>query len=277
MCKITGMPRRLVERELMSALNWKRKIGALAGVMPVASPRKVILLYHSLGPNPPAVTIARFREQLSWLAANARLLSLDALLASAGNDALQVAFTFDDGYMSLHDKVAPLLQQYAASATVYLNTGQIDENTRRSSDTALGHYPNEQFLTWPEVQALATAGWCIGSHGVEHLDLTAATTVVATAQLAQSKQEIAARTGRACQHFAYTWGRYNPALQQHVRAAGYLSAASGLHGPLKVDADLYALPRIDVRAEYELRDFVAAVSGQWDYLGYKQRLWRALA
>jgi len=261
----------------MSTLSWKRRIGLLSGLLPAAKPRKVILLYHTLGDRAPAVSVNRFREQLAWLAANAQLVSLDRILTARSDAALEVAFTFDDGYASLHDEVAPLLQTLGASATVYVNSARIGENLRNSSDPAQGHYPNEHFLTWPEVQALAAAGWCIGSHGVEHLDLTAVPAAMAAQQLAASKQEIAARTGCDCQHFAYTWGRFTPNLQQQVKAAGYASAASGLHGPLHADSDRYALPRIDIRADYELRDFIAAVSGQWDYLGYKQRLWRAFA
>ncbi len=246
-------------------------------MLPVAKPRKVILLYHTLGPAAPAVSVARFREQLEWLSANANLVTLDTLLTTTAGAALEVAFSFDDGYASLHDEVAPLLQQFGAIATVYLNSACIGESARQASDPGLGHYPDEQFLIWPEVQALAAAGWCIGSHGVEHLDLTAVTATVAAQQLAASKQEIAGRVGRDCRHFAYSWGRFSPQLQQQVKAAGYGSAASGLHGALRTDSDRYALPRIDIRADYELRDFISAVSGQWDYLGYKQRLWRAFA
>jgi hypothetical protein len=62
-----------------------------------------------------------------------------------------------------------------------------------------------------------------------------------------------------------------------VKDAGYASAVSGLHGPVTSAADVYALPRIDIRAEYELRDFADVVTGRWDYLGLKQRLARRLA
>lgn len=268
----------------MSALSWKRRLGLLTRILPVTTPRKLILLYHTLGQRAPAISVARFREQLDWLAANARLTTLDRLLSAGtalpgsrlAGAQLEVAITFDDGYASVHDEVAPLLQQLGASATVYINTGRMGESTRLASNAAQGHYPHEQFLTWAEVQSLAAAGWCIGSHGVEHLDLCAVSAELAMQQLVASRSEIMKRVGQSCEHFAYTWGRFTPALQAQVKAAGYRSAASGLHGPVCENSDRFALPRIDIRADYELQDFVAAVNGQWDYLGYKQRLWRAL-
>jgi peptidoglycan/xylan/chitin deacetylase (PgdA/CDA1 family) len=261
----------------MQTLAWKRRLGALWGMFARRRPRKVILLYHALGVNPPAVTENCFRQQIGWLVEHASIVPLDVLLKATSADGLQVAITFDDGYASLHDSVAPILKEHGVTATVYLNTGRVGESARKASDASLGHYPNEHFLTWSEVEALAKAGWTIGSHGVEHLDLTRAQIPEVEGELRESKQEIQSRLGGPCKHFAYTWGRFTPALQGMVRSAGYASAVSGLHGPVTSASDRFALPRIDVRAEYELRDFIDVVTGRWDYLGFKQRLARKLA
>jgi len=261
----------------MSSLLWKRRLGRLYAAGGQGGPRRVILIYHTLGATAPAVSVSAFREQLGWLVAHAELVSLAQLLDEPGSTGLRVALTFDDGYASLHDEVAPILQQYGASATVYLNTGHIGEQQRQASDPHQGHYPGQQFLLWSEVQALHKARWCIGSHGVAHLDLTRAEPAVAAGELRASKAAIEARLQVPCEHFAYTWGRYTARLQQEVRSAGYRSAVSALHGPVRAASDPFALPRIDVRTEYELSDFIAAVSGRWDWLGCKQRLARKFA
>jgi len=261
----------------MSTLTWKRGLGRILAKPALARSRRLILLYHSLGANAPAVSVAIFRQQVAWLAEHATIVSLESMVQDSGEDGLRVALSFDDGYASLHDQVAPILAEYGATATVYLNTGWIGGTARKSSDAALGHYPQEHFLTWNEVETLAKAGWTIGSHGLEHRDLTRQPAAVVAGELSDSKREIESRLGRLCQHFSYTWGRFTPALQCAVKDAGYLSAASGLHGPLTAVSDRYALPRIDVRAEYELRDFADVVTGRWDYLGFKQRLARKLA
>lgn len=260
----------------MSSLAWKRRLGRLFGALSPDHRRTLILLYHSVGESPLAVPVAMFRQQVAWLAERATFISLDAAMQTDRGNRLQVAITFDDGYASLLDQAAPILAEYGAMATAYLNTGWIGETSRKVSDEALGHYPEEYFLTWRDVEILAEAGWMFGSHGVEHLDLTKHEITIVARELGGSKREIESRLGQPCRHFAYTWGRFTPALQHAVKNAGYVSAVSGLHGPVLQTSGQLALPRIDVRAEYELRDFIDVMTGRWDYLGLKQRLVRKL-
>lgn len=261
----------------MSSLVWKRRLGSSLGKLTVRADRKVILLYHSIGPKAPALTAERFKRQMEWLETHARIVALSSLLDPTPADGLQVAISFDDGYASVHDLAAAILASRGAAGTVYVNTGRMGEGTRCASDESAGHYPGEAFMLWDEVAALRRAGWTIGSHGVEHLDLTASPAPAAEQELRDSKAQLEARLGAPCDHFAYTWGRYNLPLQGLVRRAGYASAVSGLHGPVARGSDRFALPRIDVRAEYELEDFIAGVTGAWDYLGVKQRMVRLTA
>jgi peptidoglycan/xylan/chitin deacetylase (PgdA/CDA1 family) len=257
----------------MSSLKWKRSIGRFYGYRHPGLPRKVILIYHALAANVPAVSAAAFRQQVAWLVDHATIVDLPTLIKEPGNDrGLQVALSFDDGYASLHDLAAPILQDFNAAAIVYLNSAHIGDVQRQKSDPAQGHYPAQEFLLWREVSTLLDAGWLAGSHGCHHLNLTRLDLTLGRQELEQSREVISRLTGRNCEHFAYTWGRYNSSLKAMVKELGYKSAVSGLHGPVRLDSDPYALPRVDVRADYTLDDFVAAVTGQWDWLGYKQRV-----
>jgi peptidoglycan/xylan/chitin deacetylase (PgdA/CDA1 family) len=258
----------------MNGLYWKRIIGRHAPNRDSPN-RKVILLYHALGPAQPAITPQAFSAQLQWLAGNAEVMSLSRLLDAPGSG-LQVALTFDDGYASLHELAEPLMRSFGMCGMVYLNTAHIGIDKRQPSDPGLGHYPDQHFMTWHDVQALLDAGWSFGSHGVHHSDLARADLATRERELVDSRRTIEEKLQRPCEHFAFTWGRFNRGLQRQVRAAGYLSAASGLHGPLQQNPDRSALPRIDVRADYDLEDFIAVVTGRWDWLGLKQRVTRLL-
>lgn len=260
----------------MAALTWKRRLGRL---FPVArgKPRRVIVLYHAIGSSPWAVSPRDFREQAMWLREHAQVVPLAQLADGEDTAPLRVAITFDDGYASLFDAAAPILAEARLCATVFLNTGAIAERARQASDPGQGHYPGEHFLTWPESLQLRDAGWALGSHAVDHVDLTTLAPAALQAQLAQSRRDIEARSGAACDLFAYPWGRHDARVRSAVGATGYRLAVSGRHGAAGPRSDLLALPRVDIRADYELADFEAVVTGRWDFLAVKHALAPRLA
>lgn len=244
--------------------------------------RRVILTYHSVGSGPWSVPESRFREQLAWLVENARVTGIDRLLEPDQPCGLEVALTFDDGYECLHGIVAPILQSNGLAATVYLNTACIGDNRRIASDQSKGHYPDEEFLLWNEVLHLRELGWTIGSHGADHVDLTSLQETEVHSQLALSKAAIEGRTDSDCIHFSYTWGKNNRRVRKAVANCSYRWAVTCIHGAVVHPCAPLALRRVDVRQDYELSDFIAAVRGEWDYLGAIQsgrrllryRVWR---
>jgi peptidoglycan/xylan/chitin deacetylase (PgdA/CDA1 family) len=256
----------------MNTLLWKRRIGEVAGHLPRFGGRRVVLLYHSVGDSPWAVREADFREQVHWLdKLNAEVCSLDALLRDEMSRGVRVALTFDDGYASLADIAADILSAASMTATVYLNAGLIDQHSRRLADVSAGHYPAETFLSWEDVRRLRAQGWTIGSHGVEHLDLTMLPPDRVASELADSKAMIEERTGISCDHFSYTWGRNSAPLRSAVKEAGYRYAAAAVHGAVKPGFDPLAIPRINIHRDYSIEDFSAIVRGNWDFLGWWQR------
>lgn len=258
----------------------KRRIGRMAKFLVAGPSRRLVLLYHSAGDSPWAVPLHAFRQQMEYLAASARMLPLDALATSDAGERIQVAITFDDGYATLHDAVHPLARDLGIRPAVFVNTGWISDGERRPARAGLGHYEGEAFMTWREVHRLAEAGWQIGSHGVEHLDLSRASPERAKSELELSKAAIEARLSLPCQTFAYPWGRQSAALRTLLRDAGYIRAYGTLHAPLGAHDDPWHLPRMDVRAAYTLDDLKAVVNGDWDYLGWIQgtrKLIRSLA
>jgi peptidoglycan/xylan/chitin deacetylase (PgdA/CDA1 family) len=255
----------------MNTLPWKRRIGGIAGHLPRSRDRRVVLLYHSVGDSPWAVREADFREQMRWLG-HAKVCALDALLHDDVSTGLRVALTFDDGYASLAHTAADILSAAGMTATVYLNAGLLDEHTHHRSEAGNGHYPDETFLSWADVHGLRALGWTIGSHGMEHLNLTALPPDRVVSELTVSKATIEERTGVPCAHFSYTWGRNDASLRSAVRDSGYRYAAAAIHGAVRRGCDPYAVPRINIHRDYSIEDFAAIVRGDWDFLGWWQRV-----
>lgn len=200
----------------------KRGLGRVYRVLKNQStPRRCILVYHAIADQSWSVSLSQFHTQMNWLADAVTVVPLEDAVSGARSDQLQVALTFDDGYTSVADAAMPMLSGLGLTATVFLNTGWIGESVRHPTQTILGHYPDQHFMSWSDVERLVAAGWTIGSHGVEHLDLTRASPTDCERELLVSRLAIEKRLGRDCSHFAYTWGRYNAALRRQVQAAGY--------------------------------------------------------
>ena len=256
------------------SLVWKRRFGKVWGLISTPSNRAVILIYHSVAGGPASTRRLQFETQMAWLDRHAAVVDLANIVDCSQkiDGKVNVALTFDDGYRSVHDIASPILQRYKFPATVYINSGHIGESTRENSDVELGHYPEESFMTWDEVTNLKSLGWNIGSHGVNHLDLTLQSDSVVTSQLTDSRSQISERMGTPCIDFCYTWGHHNRSLRDAVARAGYKSGVSGTHSPIKRQSNPFALPRLDIRSEYDLKDFIAVVRGDWDYLKFSQAL-----
>lgn len=249
----------------------KRALGALYSLRSPSSQRRIVLLYHSLGDGPLALNDDTFRKQMEWLASVAEIVPLGALLAARSRSPLQVAITFDDGYASVHAAALPLLRDAGGMAAVFLNTAWIGVRERKRSVSAQGHYPNDSFLLWREVEGLAAAGWEVGSHGVDHLDLTRQPDAIVRAQLNESRARIRDVLDVCSPVFAYTWGHNTRHLRRLVAECRYTYALGGVHGAVSETSNPMALPRIDIARTYSMDDFKAIVRGDWDYLAWLQQ------
>lgn len=259
----------------MNRLEWKRRCGrAWRATHSHSASRSQVLLYHSFGASPWAVSPADFAAQMQYLSEHFDVVPLAQLLTQAHGGRTRCAITFDDGYESVFQIALPILRQVGFPATLYLTTDAIAERDNLSSGDFPGLYPGDRMLNWTQAMALADGGVSIGSHLMEHRAVTELAPQQASVQLAGSKQKIEQRLGTPCEDFSYPWGRYHRASLDWVQAAGYHTAVTGLHYPWKSGGDPLLIPRMDIRREYSLEDFAAILCGDWDYLGWWQSILR---
>ena len=132
-----------------------------------------------------------------------------------------LVITFDDGYQDAYDNALPILSKYQFNATFYVIQDKIGQ-------------PN--YLTQDEIDKLKKAGMEIGSHGLEHLDLTKMNPLEARRQIFNSK--------RNTQVFCYPSGKYNVMIAGLVQQAGYLNAVTTNDGLASQNSNLFEMPRI---------------------------------
>ena len=208
--------------------------------------RPWLLMYHSVGHaavDPYRVTVspARLERQLDWLRRRGlRGVGVGQLLGArqVGHDRGMVGLTFDDGYADFVEHAVPLLHRYGCTATVFVLPGCLGGSNVWDAEA-----PPKLLLTADGLRAAADAGMEIGSHGMRHLDLTAAGDEVLREETAGSRDRIAELTGRAPQGFCYPYGHVDERALAAVRAAGYGYACAVDPGRL---TGIHALPRVHI-------------------------------
>ncbi len=212
----------------------------------------VILQYHHVSETSPAVTSvspAQFKQQMQYLHEqqfNVVPLQqvIDAIKSGEQLPANTVAITFDDGYRSIADNAAPILQQYGFPYTLFVAIEPIEKGFGEMMD-------------WQQLKQLAANGATIANHswGHEHLirrvDNESEQQWLARVQdnLQRTEAAILQHTGQSVKTLAYPYGEYNTALQQLLQKMGYvaLGQQSGAAGTY---SELTAIPRFPVAGAY---------------------------
>jgi peptidoglycan/xylan/chitin deacetylase (PgdA/CDA1 family)/N-acetyl-beta-hexosaminidase len=127
-----------------------------------------------------------------------------------------VSLTFDDNWAD-QSVVGPMLAAHGMHGTFYVNSANVGSSG---------------FGTWPQLQALQSAGNEIGGHTLNHIDLTTADTTEAQRQVCQDRRALLSE-GLNVSDFAYPYGAYNATVITIVQNCGYNSArgAWGLCSP----------------------------------------------
>ena len=233
-------------------------------VSTIRTPRLPILMYHQLADGDPqhpdryTVSPSMFEQHLQLLASRGyRSVSLEewrrAMFARRPLDGRCVAITFDDGYRNFLEHAWPLLQRYGYAATMFLPTQYIGhENTWDQSP-----HNGPPLLTWAEIRKLQIEGVEFGAHSVTHPLLTSLspTEVAREALLSRTTIEKELRTNITA--FAYPYGDVDRVVEKVIGACGFTFGVTCEERPAELTDRLLALPRLEVRGEFDLGDFAA--------------------
>lgn len=225
-----------------------------------------ILVYHRISDDrdPLALSPAKFREQMEYLAANG-FRGLDAVsaldLLSAGQlEPRTLAITFDDGFEDVLDNAHPVLDDLGFSATVFVATAVVGGSG--SYDFAP---PGASTMSWEQIRRLDTAGVLhFEPHSRTHPDLTELDDDDARVEVEESKVELEAQIDRETHAFCYPSGFVRPREGELVREAGFRYGLTCEPGLNTASTDPYFIHRVHIDGTDSLRDFRAKIAGSHD-------------
>jgi peptidoglycan/xylan/chitin deacetylase (PgdA/CDA1 family) len=204
-----------------------------------------ILMWHVVAQPRPGtpypelwVSPAQFRAQIAALkTARFTAVTMDELWrawhGSGRLPARPVVVSFDDGDLSHLTHAAPVLADARWPGVLNL---------------AVNHLGPKGLPRWA-ARRLLRDGWEIGSHTVDHLDLTTLSDDALADQLTRSRKLIRAELGVDARFFCYPAGRNDDRVRAAVAEAGYRAATTTVPGVAAPADDPYLLPRIRVGPE----------------------------
>ncbi len=215
-----------------------------------------ILTYHYIRVNPDrfdqmgfalSVTPADFAAEMDWLKDSGyhpiTARDLSAFLKGArGLPSKPIILTFDDGYADFYTTALPILRSHDFRATAYVVSGFVGR---------------PGYMTAAQVLEADRSGIEIGSHTVNHPNLTNLSYGSVRSQLTESKRFLERLLGHPVTSFCYPSGKVNSIVAWQVANAGYDSATTTMFGFRHTLADRYIWTRLRVSGG-ETRDLFAA-------------------
>jgi peptidoglycan/xylan/chitin deacetylase (PgdA/CDA1 family) len=162
------------------------------------------------------------------------LAEVDRLLAAREDVAPTAAVTFDDAYGCNHTFAVPVLRKLQIPATFFVSSDFVDSSKAFPHDVAAGFHELPNFTSAQLRDMASDSLFEIGSHSVTHIDFAtqpAAGTI--QRELAESRQALAAISGRPVRRFAVPFGgrpQCTPELIRAARELGYERAYSFFGG-----------------------------------------------
>lgn len=141
-----------------------------------------------------------------------------------------LAVTFDDGFLSVLERAAPILNRFGWPGTIFVPTAFM-ETRQPLLWEGVGHWADTPFadelqgMCWGDLLSLVEQGWEVGSHTCTHPRLTQLDHQGAYDELAESRTECERRLHRTCTAAAYPYGAVDERVAEAARQAGYLAAA----------------------------------------------------
>jgi len=209
-----------------------------------------ILLYHHIAVrDPPSryfLSPEVFEDQMKVLhrwgyTAIPLSLLVQALVDGAELPPRSVVITFDDGYRDVFTHAFPIMRRYGFRGVVYVIAGQVGTG---------------KYMKAGELRELAEAGWEIGSHSWSHPNLRSQSANLPR-EIVESRLKLEELLHSPLETFAFPYGLTAQYITGLVIDAGYEAAVGLGTSSRHTEKTRYYLSRMEVRSEYDLKQFKA--------------------
>lgn len=192
-----------------------------------------------------AIPKTTFQAQMDLLEqVQTPVLSIAEFLHSPSFEGSAVALTFDDGYESDADLVAPILKEKGFPAAFFPIVNQVG---------------TEEFMDWEQILDLHKQGFEIGTHGLSHQDISKLDVAEKKHEIEKAKQITEQYLKQKINLFSFPFGRYDKASLSIAQSAGFQSTL-GTRTKLNKQPQAFLLHRWNTKKNLPIEQFGKIIS-----------------
>lgn len=223
-----------------------------------------ILMYHGVSDAGPAA-LARYRVSPSLFKAQMRWLRANGFYAVGSRQLLEhlgsgypfhgrpVVISFDDGFQDFADNAWPILAAHDFTAEMFVVTDRVGQEAVWDADKG----EPARLMDAATIAELAAEGAMFGSHMATHTALDGLSAEGLVKELTGSRAMLAKWLGQPPISFAAPFSIQDSRLDWAAMQCGYRIGFGGEGGAARLDTNPLQLPRIEVRGDRPLEEFIA--------------------
>lgn len=160
-----------------------------------------------------------------------------------------ILITFDDGHLNNYTIAYPIMKKYGFSGVLYI----------------VGEYIGvSNYMNADQIKEMSLDGWEVGSHSMNHLDLTSLDRQQQQYEIVESRKLLETELGIPIQTFAYPFGIYDQTVINLTYSAGYIAAMGTGYTYNQGTLNLFALQRRGVNGTRDIITFASVLPWQGD-------------
>jgi peptidoglycan/xylan/chitin deacetylase (PgdA/CDA1 family) len=156
-----------------------------------------------------------------------------------------IILTFDDGYLDNYENAFSVMKDLDMVGVIYPYINKID---------------SKNGLTIDQLAKMHEEGWEVGSHTINHLDLTSLTESQLLKEINDSKLNLEKTFNCDIVSFCYPAGKYNENVVKVIKASDYKFGVTTNYGQADLENNTLKLSRIRINRSDTLKTFAKKVS-----------------
>tara|TARA_B110000037_G_C16910796_1_gene420199 strand:- start:76 stop:774 length:699 start_codon:yes stop_codon:yes gene_type:complete len=232
----------------------------------MSSSNKVpILMYHSIMDNDEqSVSVQSFKKQMNLMKTMGyQTIKFNEL---KGNNKKKFIITFDDAYENVFINAFPILKKLGFNAVCFIVANKIGAY----NDWDKNEFKKKKLMNFEQISEWLINGFNIGSHTLDHVDLTKLNKNDKINQIINSKKYLNSMFNTKINTFAFPFGSYDDEAQSIINKYYDYAVTTKRSRFVKNKFNNKLLPRVPVSKDDSLFKFFLKIKTPYEDIKFKE-------